>query len=137
MASSADRRDSVPSQALRVSRPIGRVLVGVRCCESLLCVFGLMPGHSSGVSRAGIPVHAGTRFRGMPGRGAAPVNHHYRDFFPQGRRSTAGQQKLPLCKIREVLLLKAEGFSDRQIGAAIGSARSTVQEFCVGQERPA
>ena len=33
-------------------------------------------------------------------------------------------------KIREVLRLKAEGFSDRQIAAAIGSARSTVQE-CV------
>jgi transposase len=33
-------------------------------------------------------------------------------------------------KIREVLRLKAEGFSDRQIAAIIGSARSTVQE-CV------
>jgi transposase len=31
-------------------------------------------------------------------------------------------------KIREVLRLKAEGFSDRQIAASIGSARSTVQE---------
>ena len=31
-------------------------------------------------------------------------------------------------KIREVLRLKAEGFSDRQIAKAIGSARSTVQE---------
>lgn len=33
-------------------------------------------------------------------------------------------------KIREVLRLKADGFSDRQIAASIGSARSTVQE-CV------
>jgi transposase len=33
-------------------------------------------------------------------------------------------------KIREVLRLKAAGFSDRKIAAAIGSARSTVQE-CV------
>ena len=37
------------------------------------------------------------------------------------------QQRLPVRKIREVLRLKAEGFSDRQIGAAMGSARSTVQ----------
>ena len=39
-------------------------------------------------------------------------------------------------KIREVLRLKAEGFSDRQIAAAIGSARSTVQE-CVHRARDA
>jgi transposase len=39
-------------------------------------------------------------------------------------------------KIREVLRLKAEGFSDRQIGAAIGSARSTVQE-CLRRARKA
>lgn len=38
------------------------------------------------------------------------------------------QQRLPVRKIREELRLKAEGLSDRQIGAAIGSARSTVQE---------
>ncbi len=37
-----------------------------------------------------------------------------------------GQERLPVRKIREVLRLKAEGFSDRQI--AVGSARSTVQE---------
>jgi hypothetical protein len=29
-------------------------------------------------------------------------------------------------KIREVLRLKSDGFSERQIAAAIGSARSTV-----------
>ena len=39
-----------------------------------------------------------------------------------------GQERLPVRKIREVLRLKAEGFSDRQIAAAINSARSTVQE---------
>ena len=39
-------------------------------------------------------------------------------------------------KIREVLRLKADGFSDRQIAAAIGSARSTVQE-CVRRAREA
>jgi transposase len=39
-------------------------------------------------------------------------------------------------KIREVLRLKADGFSDRQIGAAIGSARSTVQE-CARRAREA
>lgn len=39
-----------------------------------------------------------------------------------------GQARLPVRKIREALRLKAEGFSDRQIAAAIGSARSTVQE---------
>ena len=39
-----------------------------------------------------------------------------------------GQARLPVRKIREVLRLKAEGFSDRQIAKAIGSARSTVQE---------
>lgn len=47
-----------------------------------------------------------------------------------------GQEKLPVRKIREVLRLKAEGFSDRQIAAAIGSARSTVQE-CVRRAREA
>ena len=41
-----------------------------------------------------------------------------------------GQQRLPVRKIRDVLRLKAAGFSDRQIAASIGSARSTVQE-CV------
>lgn len=39
-----------------------------------------------------------------------------------------GQQRLHVRKIREVLRLKAEGSSDRQISVAIGSARSTVQE---------
>ena len=39
-----------------------------------------------------------------------------------------GQARLPVRKIRETLRLKAEGFGDRQIAAAIGSARSTVQE---------
>lgn len=39
-----------------------------------------------------------------------------------------GQARLPVRKIREALRLKAEGFGDRQIAAAIGSARSTVQE---------
>ena len=47
-----------------------------------------------------------------------------------------GQARLPVRKIREVLRLKAEGFSDRQIAAAIGSARSTVQE-CVHRARDA
>ena len=41
-----------------------------------------------------------------------------------------GQQRLPVRKIREVLRLKAAGFSDRQIAVSIGSARSTIQE-CV------
>ena len=40
------------------------------------------------------------------------------------------QQRLPVRKIREVLRLKAAGFGDRKIAAAIGSARSPVQE-CV------
>lgn len=39
-------------------------------------------------------------------------------------------------KIREVLRLKADGFSDRQIAAAIGSARATVQE-CLSRARKA
>jgi transposase len=39
-------------------------------------------------------------------------------------------------KIREVLRLKADGFSDRQIAVAIGSARSTVQE-CIRRARGA
>jgi transposase len=47
-----------------------------------------------------------------------------------------GQARLPVRKIREVLRLKAEGFSDRQIGLAIGSARSTVQE-CIRRARAA
>ena len=47
-----------------------------------------------------------------------------------------GQERLPVRKIREVLRLKAEGFSDRQIAAAIGSARSTVQE-CARRARDA
>jgi DNA-directed RNA polymerase specialized sigma24 family protein len=47
-----------------------------------------------------------------------------------------GQARLPVRKIRDVLRLKAEGFSDRQIGAIIGSARSTVQE-CLRRAREA
>lgn len=47
-----------------------------------------------------------------------------------------GQARLPVRKIREVLRLKAEGFSDRQIAKAIGSARSTVQE-CLRRAREA
>jgi transposase len=47
-----------------------------------------------------------------------------------------GQLRLPVRKIREVLRLKAEGVSDRQIGVAIGSARSTVQE-CLRRARDA
>ena len=47
-----------------------------------------------------------------------------------------GQERLPVRKIREVLRLKADGFSDRQIAATIGSARSTVQE-CVRRARDA
>src|ERR1700685_4008774 len=53
-----------------------------------------------------------------------------------GRRATVGQARLPVRKIRQVLRLKAEGFSDRQIAAAIGSARSTVQE-CARRGRDA
>lgn len=47
-----------------------------------------------------------------------------------------GQARLPVRKIREVLRLKAEGFSDRQIAMSIGSARSTVQE-CIRRTREA
>jgi len=36
--------------------------------EEFACVFRSMPGHDSGASRAGIPVHAGPPFRGIPGR---------------------------------------------------------------------
>ncbi len=46
------------------------------------------------------------------------------------------QIRLPVRKIREVLRLKAAGVSDRQIAAAIGSARSTVQE-CMRRAREA
>src|SRR5579859_5631358 len=53
-----------------------------------------------------------------------------------GRGATVGQERLPVRKIREVLRLKAAGVSDRQIAAAIGSARSTVQE-CVRRAREA
>lgn len=47
-----------------------------------------------------------------------------------------GQARLPVRKIREALRLKAEGFGDRQVTAAIGSARSTVQE-CLRRGRKA
>jgi DNA-directed RNA polymerase specialized sigma24 family protein len=47
------------------------------------------------------------------------------------------QARLPVRKIREVLRLKYElGLSDRKIAAAVGSARSTVQE-CVQRCRQA
>ena len=46
------------------------------------------------------------------------------------------QARLPVRKIREVLRLKAAGLSDRRIAAAIGSARSTVQE-CLRRSRDA
>jgi hypothetical protein len=45
--------------------------------------------------------------------------------FSDGKEATVGQERLPVRKIREVLRLKAEGFSDPQLAAAIGSARST------------
>lgn len=38
------------------------------------------------------------------------------------------QTRLPVRKIREVLRLKAERLSDRQIAAALGSAPSKLQE---------
>mgnify|MGYP003537124029 CR=1 FL=1 len=45
------------------------------------------------------------------------------------------QARLSVRKIREVLRLKAEArLSDREIAAAIGSARSTVQE-CLRRAR--
>ena len=44
------------------------------------------------------------------------------------------QARLSMRKIREVLRLKADGLSDRQIAAVIGSARSTVQE-CLRRAR--
>ena len=47
-----------------------------------------------------------------------------------------GQARLPVRKIREVLRLKAEGYSDRQIAQSIGSSRSTVQE-CLRRAREA
>ena len=47
-----------------------------------------------------------------------------------------GQARLPVRKIREVLRLKAEGYSDRQIAQSIGSSRSTVQE-CLRRARAA
>jgi DNA-directed RNA polymerase specialized sigma24 family protein len=46
------------------------------------------------------------------------------------------QLRLLVRKIREVLRLKAEEFSDRQIAAIVGSARSTVQE-CFRRAREA
>lgn len=46
------------------------------------------------------------------------------------------QSRLSMRKIREVLRLKAEGLSDRQIAAAVGSARSSVQE-CLRRARTA
>jgi transposase len=46
------------------------------------------------------------------------------------------QERLPVRKIREVLRLKAAGISDRKIAAAVGSARSTVQE-CIRRAREA
>jgi transposase len=47
-----------------------------------------------------------------------------------------GQARLPVRKIREVLRLKANGFSDRQIAMSIGSVRSTVRE-CIRRARAA
>jgi two-component system invasion response regulator UvrY len=47
-----------------------------------------------------------------------------------------GQARLPARKIREVLRLKAEGLSDRQMAAAISSARCTLQE-CARRARDA
>jgi IS30 family transposase len=47
-----------------------------------------------------------------------------------------GQKRLPVRKIREVLRLKADGFSDRQIALTVGSSRSTVQS-CLQRSREA
>jgi hypothetical protein len=47
--------------------PSGAVTYGYDGADGACCVFRLMPGHSSGASRAGIPDHAGPAFREMPG----------------------------------------------------------------------
>jgi hypothetical protein len=88
--------------------------------------FRSMPSHDSGPCRATIPVDAG--------RGVTWVNRRYRGLFRWEGELRWG--KLPVRKIREVLRLKAEGFGDRRIAAAIGSARSTVQE-CARRARDA
>jgi transposase len=44
------------------------------------------------------------------------------------------QARLSMRRIREILWLKAERFSDRQIAVAAGVARSTVQE-CLRRAR--
>jgi hypothetical protein len=53
---------AAPAAVVEIALPVAGVLIDV-------CVFRLMPGHSSGACRAGIPVHAGPPFRRMPGRG--------------------------------------------------------------------
>src|SRR3990170_8403458 len=47
--------------------------------------------------------------------------------FPRGRRPTVAQERLSMRKIREVLRLRAEGFSEREIAQSVGCARSSVQ----------
>jgi DNA-binding NarL/FixJ family response regulator len=38
------------------------------------------------------------------------------------------QERLSMRKIREILRLRAAGFTDQEVAASIGCARSTVQE---------
>ena len=48
----------------RVAQPVDGQLARF---QKPVCVFRLMPGHSSGPCRAAIPAHAGPGFRSMPG----------------------------------------------------------------------
>src|SRR6204780_3360322 len=47
--------------------------------------------------------------------------------FPSGSRSWVAQARLSVRKIREILRLRAEGFSEREMARGVGVARSSIQ----------
>src|SRR3984893_5722312 len=47
--------------------------------------------------------------------------------FRRERRSSVAQARLSMRKIREILRLRAEGFSEREIAGSVGVARSSIQ----------
>src|SRR6516162_776961 len=70
--------------------------------------------------RSSVSEHVGpVREAGQP--------HGYRGLFPQGGRSTVAQARLSMRRIREILRLQAEGYSEREIARSVGCARSSVQ----------
>src|SRR5215831_15033911 len=70
----------------------------------------------------------GPRFQSMSVQFVRQDNHGYRgSLSARGGRSTVAQARLSMRRIREILRLQAEGYSEREIARSLGCARSSVQ----------